>query len=234
MPVEIKICGLNSQDGLDAALAAGADWVGLVFFPASPRHVDLAPAAALAARARGKAGVVALTVDMDDDALAALCAAVQPDMLQVHGAETPERVAGIRAAFGRPVMKALGIAGPADIARARHYAAVADRLLLDAKPPAGASRPGGNGAAFDWSLIAGLDLPKPFMLSGGLTPDTVAQALARTGAPGVDVSSGVESAPGLKDPDRIAAFVRAARLAGVVARPPASAGAPAHETSIVP
>lgn len=208
---EIKICGLSTPETLDAALGAGADWVGFVRFARSPRHVELAAARALSHRAKGRAGRVVLLVDPDDAALAAAIEAIAPDLIQLHGRESPERVAEIRAATGLPVMKALGIAGPADLAAIPAYAAVADRLLLDAKAPPGAALPGGNGVRFDWSLLAGADLPAGLMLSGGLGPENVAEALARTGLRAVDVSSGVESAPGIKDPARIAAFVTAAR-----------------------
>ena len=208
---EIKICGLSTPETLDAALGAGADWVGFVRFARSPRHVELEAARALSRRAKGRAGCVVLLVDPDDAALAAAIEAIAPDLIQLHGRESPERVAEIRAATGLPVMKALGIAGPADLAVIPAYAAVADRLLLDAKAPPGAALPGGNGVRFDWSLLEGADLPAGLMLSGGLGPENVAEALARTGLRAVDVSSGVESAPGIKDPARIAAFVTAAR-----------------------
>ena len=207
----IKICGLSTPDTLDAALNAGADMIGLVRYPKSPRHLGLEQGRALAARAKGKAARVALVVDADDAELGAVIEAFDPDLLQLHGSETPERVGSIRARFGRPVMKAIGIAGPADLAEVRRYAA-ADQLLLDAKPPKTAEAlPGGNGVAFDWRLAASLDLRRPFMLSGGLTPETVSVAVALSGARAVDVSSGVESRPGEKDPARIEAFIRAAR-----------------------
>lgn len=222
MPIDIKICGLKTFDALDAALGAGADMVGVVFFPKSPRNIDLAAAATLAERARGKAGVAALTVDADDALLEAIARTVKPDVFQLHGEESPERVAQIRAQLGIPVMKAIGIAGPADIAHALRYARAADRLLLDAKAPPDAAHPGGNGLVFDWNLIAAsrasLDLAKPFMLSGGLTPENVAEAIGLTQTLAVDVSSGVESAPGVKDPARIVAFIQAARAAAVEAR----------------
>ncbi|MCJ2025257.1 phosphoribosylanthranilate isomerase [Methylobacterium sp. J-067] len=208
---EIKICGLSTPETLDAALGARADWVGFVRFARSPRHVELEAARALSRQARGRAGRVVLLVDPDDSAVAAAVEAIAPDLIQLHGRESPERVAEIRAATGLPVMKALGIAGAADLAAIPAYAAVADRLLLDAKAPPGAALPGGNGVSFDWSLLAGADLPAGLMLSGGLGPENVAEALARTGLRAVDVSSGVESAPGIKDPARIAAFVTAAR-----------------------
>jgi phosphoribosylanthranilate isomerase len=210
----VKICGINSLEALDAALAAGADMVGLVRFDRSPRHLGLEEGRALSARARGQALRVALVVDADDQALAETVAALDPDLLQLHGSETPARVAEIRARFGRPVMKALGIAAQDDLAAIQAYQAVADRLLLDAKPPAAAEAlPGGNGLAFDWRLVAGLDLGKPVMLSGGLDAGNVAAAIALTGVRAVDVSSGVERRPGEKDSEKIAAFVRAARAA---------------------
>ena len=214
MPPLVKICGLSTPDAVDAAVAAGADMIGLVRFPKSPRHVGLEEGRALSARARGKAFRVALVVGADDAELEAVVAALDPDLIQLHGAETPERVAAIRARFGRPVMKAVGIAEAADLDAIERYRAVADRVLLDAKPPQRAEAlPGGNGLAFDWRLVAGLDPDKPFMLSGGLSPETVAAAIELTGMRAVDVSSGVETRPGQKSPDRIAAFVKAARAA---------------------
>ncbi|PSC04943.1 phosphoribosylanthranilate isomerase [Alsobacter soli] len=211
MTTLVKICGLRTPETVEAALAGGADMVGLVFFPRSPRNVSIEEAKRLRAVVGDRAAVVALVVDADDALLDAIRDEVRPDLLQLHGRETPERVAAIRERTGLPVMKALGVSDAADLARAAAYAPVADRLLFDAKPPQGAVLPGGNGVAFDWRLLAGLDLPKPFMLSGGLDPGNVAEALAVTRAPGVDVSSGVERAPGDKDPERIAAFIKAAR-----------------------
>jgi phosphoribosylanthranilate isomerase len=210
----VKICGLRTVEALDAALAAGADMVGMVRFPPSPRHLALEEGRRLSQRARGKAVRVALVVDADDAELAATVEALDPDLLQLHGVETPERLAAVRDRFGRPVMKAVGIAGPEDVAAVDAYRAVADRLLLDAKPPpGGAGLPGGNGLAFDWRLIAGLDLSEAVMLSGGLHSGNVGAAIALTGVRAVDVSSGVESRPGEKDPSRIEAFVKAARAA---------------------
>jgi phosphoribosylanthranilate isomerase len=211
IPTRIKICGLSTEATLNAALEAGADWIGLVHFPRSPRHVALPRAAALSARARGRAERVILLVDPDDALLAAAVDAADPDLIQLHGRESPARVAAIRARTGRPVMKALGIATPADLAALPAYAAVVDRILLDAKAPPGAALPGGNGRRFDWEILRGTGLPRGTMLSGGLDADNVAEALARTGLGAVDVSSGVESSPGTKDPDRIAAFVAAVR-----------------------
>ena len=216
----VKICGLSTIETLAAALDAGADRVGLVFYPKSPRHVSIERARTLAALARGRVEIVALTVDADDDRLAEICAAIDPDMLQLHGRESPERVAAIRARFGRPVIKAVGLSSVQDLASASDYAGVADELLFDAKPPPDAERPGGNGVAFDWRILGALDLKVPFMLSGGLAPDTVGDAVRITQAPAVDVSSGVESAPGLKQPELIAAFVAAAKAARPVNNAP--------------
>jgi len=207
----VKICGLKTPETLAAALDAGADMVGFVFFPKSPRHIDLATAETLGRQAAGRALKVALTVDADDTQLAGIIAALHPDLLQLHGHETPERVAAIRARFGLPVMKAIGVATADDLKDVQAFAAVSDRLLFDAKAPKDAAHPGGNGLAFDWSLITGLDLSIPSMVSGGLDPANVAEALRRTGAQGVDVSSGVETAPGQKDPAKITAFVTAAK-----------------------
>jgi phosphoribosylanthranilate isomerase len=214
MNTVVKICGLSTPETLDAALSAGADLVGFVRFSKSPRHVELDRGRILSAQARGKAERAVLVVDPDDADLAAAVEAIDPDWIQLHGSETPERVAVIRARFNRPVMKAVGIAEAADLAAAAAYRGTADRLLLDAKPPREAEAlPGGNGLSFDWRLLAGLDPALPFMLSGGLTPDNVAAAIRLTGARAVDVSSGVESGPGRKDPARIEAFIRAARAA---------------------
>lgn len=208
---QVKICGLSSPETLDAALDAGAGMVGFVFFARSPRHLTLQQAASLFAQAKGRAVRVALVVDADDAFLDDMVAALAPDLLQLHGKETPERVAGIRARYGLPVMKAVGIAVRADLAKIPAYAAVCDRLLLDAKPPPGAVLPGGNGVPFDWTLLDGFAPGVPWMLSGGLTPDNVAEAIRLTAAPAVDVSSGVESAPGVKDIARIRAFIAAAQ-----------------------
>jgi len=210
----VKICGLNSVEALDAALSAGADLVGFVRYPRSPRHLGLDEAGTLSGRAKGKALRVALTVDASDEELSNIVAAIDPDILQLHGDEAPARVAAIRARFGRPVMKAVGIAEENDLGALARYAEVADRLLLDAKPPKNAEAlPGGNGLAFDWRLVAGLDPALAIMLSGGLAPDNVAAAIELTGARALDVSSGVERRPGEKDPEKIERFVRAARAA---------------------
>jgi len=204
----VKICGINDPTAMAAAAEAGADLVGFVFFPASPRAVTPSLAASIATPGPLKVG---LFVDPTDDAIAEVLAALPLDLIQLHGEETPTRCAAVRARFGLPVMKALGIAGPSDLARLADYAPAVDRFLLDAKAPPGATRPGGNAAPFDWSLTAGVSVPRPWLLAGGLTPGNVAEAIAVSGAPGVDVSSGVEKARGVKDAARIAAFMRAAR-----------------------
>jgi len=207
----VKICGLSTPETLDAALSAGADMVGFVFFARSPRHLSLERGAQLAKQVAGRAEVVALTVDMNEEDLDALVQAVHPDWLQLHGVESVDQVAAVRAAFGLQVMKAVPIAGPSDLERAERYMTVADRLLLDAKPPKGATRPGGLGATFDWSIVSGFDPDVPWLLSGGLRPGNVAEALRVSGASGVDVSSGVETAPGVKSPELIRAFIASAR-----------------------
>jgi phosphoribosylanthranilate isomerase len=211
MPLLIKICGLTTPATLDAALDAGADLVGFVFFPSSPRHLGADAARALAERVQGRATKVALSVDADDALLAASIEALAPDLLQLHGKESPARVAEMKRRFGLPVMKVIPVETGADLAAVDAYAGIADRILFDARPPRDATRPGGLGKAFDWHLLDRVQ--HPFMLSGGLDPDNVAEALAITGAAGVDVSSGVERAAGQKDPDRIRAFIRNARAA---------------------
>jgi len=213
MPVLIKICGLKTPEALDVALEAGADMVGFVFFPPSPRNVGYEAARALGARVRGRAQKVALSVDAGDEQLAAVIEALEPDLLQLHGQETPDRVVMVRTRFGLPVMKALPIAERADLAPIRLYEKVADRLIFDARAPREATRPGGLGRPFDWRLLESLNPGVPFMLSGGLDAGNVAEALRITGAPGVDVSSGVERAPGEKGLEKIRAFIRAARAA---------------------
>lgn len=211
MSLIVKICGLSTEETLDAALAAGADMIGFNFFPKSPRYVTPARAAELAGRVAGRAEIVALSVDMDDRGHAEIIAAIRPDWLQLHGSETEGRVADVRKRFGRQMMMALPVSDASDIERAHRYARVADRLLLDAKPPKDATRPGGNGMPFDWTLLEGFDPDVPYLLSGGLAPGNVAEALRVTGAPGVDVSSGVETAPGRKDAALIRAFIANAR-----------------------
>ncbi len=211
MSLTIKICGLSTPETLDAALRSGADMVGFVFFPPSPRHVSLEVARVLGRQARGRAVRVALTVDADDATLANIVDTLRPDILQLHGKETVARLRDIKQGFGLPVMKAIPVGTAADLAPLAGYAAVADRILFDARAPKDATRPGGLGTAFDWRLLEKLDLKLPFMVSGGLTAGNVADAVRVTRAGGVDVSSGVESAPGIKDPDMIRDFIRAAR-----------------------
>lgn len=217
--LEIKICGIKDLAAMDAALAAGADLVGLVFFPPSPRSVSLGEAAKLAARARGKALVVALVVDADDTLLGDIATNVGPDLFQLHGGETPARTAEIRERFRRPVVKALPVETAADLDIVPAYAAVADRILFDARPPRDATRPGGHGRAFDWSLLARVDRAKPVMLSGGLDPENVAAAIRVVHPDAVDVSSGVEKSPGVKDPEKIRAFIANARAAAASLAP---------------
>ena len=210
--MRIKICGLTTVPALEVTITSGADMAGFVFFDKSPRHLQLEQARQLGAIATGRITKVALVVDAGDDLIAQIVQALQPDMLQLHGSETPQRIAEIRSKFDLPVMKAYGISTGDEILSGINDGLAADILLFDAKPPKGASLPGGNGLAFDWKLLAGLDVGKPWMLSGGLNPENVAQAIALTGAPGVDVSSGVESAPGVKDAAKIARFIAQARL----------------------
>ncbi|WP_420566709.1 phosphoribosylanthranilate isomerase [Thalassovita sp.] len=208
--IKVKICGLSQPEHVHAAADAGAAYVGFVFFPKSPRNVSIELARDLAVEAPLGLAKVALTVNADDAALDAIMDAVPLDMLQLHGKETPERVAEIRARYGLPVMKAIGISEEADLEQISLYGGVADQLLVDAKAPKGADLPGGNGLSFDWRLVNRKYWPRPWMLAGGLTPDNVALAVQMTGARQVDVSSGVESAPGVKDTALIRAFVQAA------------------------
>lgn len=211
MTVAAKICGLSTIEAVDAAVEGGADYIGLVFFEKSPRNVSLETAARLAAHAKSRAKVVALTVDADDNTLEGIVSAVAPDALQLHGRETSSRVAEIKTRFGVPIIKAVGITSAADMEAARQFSA-ADLMLYDAKPLPNSERPGGNGVAFDWRLLADAE-PGSFMLSGGLTPDNVAEAIALTHAAAVDVSSGVESAPGVKDAQLIRRFLHAVKTA---------------------
>ena len=211
MSLIVKICGLSTRETLDVALQAGADMVGFVFFPPSPRHISLETARELGKQAKGRAVKVALTVDADDATLANIVEALQPDILQLHGKETVARLRDIKQKFGLPVMKVLAVETASDLAALPGYAVVADSILFDARAPQGATRPGGLGAVFDWHVLENLELKLPFMVSGGLHSGNVAEALRVSGAGGVDVSSGVESAPGIKDPEMIRNFVRAAR-----------------------
>ncbi|MGA2290077.1 phosphoribosylanthranilate isomerase [Bradyrhizobium sp.] len=211
MSLIVKICGLSTPEMLDVALDSGADMVGFVFFPASPRHLTLDTARGLGKQARRRAIKVALTVDADDATLANIVEVLQPDLLQLHGRETVARLAYIKQKFALKVMKALAVETSADLASLPGYAAIADRVLFDARAPREATRPGGLGAVFDWHALENLDLALPFMVSGGLNAGNVADAVRITRAGGVDVSSGVERAPGIKDPDMIRDFIRAAR-----------------------
>jgi phosphoribosylanthranilate isomerase len=211
MSVAVKICGLSTPDGVAAAVRNGARFVGFVFFPPSRRDVTPAQASALSALVPAGVTKVGLFVDADDDTLAAALAGAPLDLLQFHGEESPERVAAVKRRFGKPVMKAIPVAAEADLAAAERYFGVADRLLFDAKPPREAVVPGGNGLVFDWQLLGERRWPLPWMLSGGLSPENLGEAVRITHAEMLDVSSGVESAPGIKDPDKIAAFLGRAR-----------------------
>ena len=213
MSAQVKICGLSTPDTMEAALAHGADYIGLNFFPASPRYVTPAKAALLAAMARGRTKIVALVVDADDALLKDIADAVKPDYFQLHGSETPERVTAIKALTGKPIIKVIKVGGPKDVSQATDFVDVADLLLFDTKAPASLKNalPGGNGIPFDWTLLEG---KRGFMLSGGLNSNNVAEAIRITSAPMVDVSSGVESAPGKKEINLIAKFIEAAKAAG--------------------
>ncbi len=211
-PLIIKICGIKTYDLLDAAIAAGADMVGFMHFQRSPRHVSIEDLAGLISAARGQVQSCVVLVNPDNSCVAEV-AALGPDWIQLHGPETPHRVEAIRSEAGAEIMKALPIGSAEDVAGVTAFADVADRILLDAKPPKGADRPGGLGESFDWKLLEALDPSLPFMLSGGLTPDNVAQAIAAVKPMGVDVSSGVETAPGVKSKQLIEAFIRNARSA---------------------
>jgi phosphoribosylanthranilate isomerase len=211
MSLIVKICGLSTRETLDVALDAGADMVGFVFFPPSPRHLNLETARELGNAAKRRAIKVALTVDADDATLANIVEALRPDILQLHGHETVARLRDIKQTFGLPVMKAMPVEAPADLASLPGFAAVADRILFDARAPKEATRPGGLGTVFDWHVLENLDLKLPFMVSGGLNAQNVAEAVRVTRAGGVDVSSGVERAAGIKDPEMIREFIRAAR-----------------------
>ncbi|MEI9426974.1 phosphoribosylanthranilate isomerase [Mesorhizobium sp. Cs1299R1N3] len=213
MALDIKICGLKTDQAMAAALAGGASHVGFIFFPKSPRYVEPAEAGRLREAARGKALAVAVTVDASDAVLDEIVEKMQPEMLQLHGSETPERVTELKARHGLPVMKALPLSEAADLDRIRPFIGVADRFLFDAKPPKGSELPGGNGVAFDWRILAGLDAGIDYMLSGGLNAANIGDALRLANPPAIDISSGVESAPGVKDPALIEQFFRAVRAA---------------------
>jgi len=227
MSLIVKICGLSTAEALEVALDEGADMVGFVFFPPSPRHLSFEAAGVLGQHVRGRAQKVALTVDADDAWFDAIVAALQPDLLQLHGRETAERVGALKRRFGLPVMKAVPIERKDDLALAANYIAAADRILFDARAPRDATRPGGLGRPFDWRLLENLALGVPFMLSGGLDAGNVAEALRVTKATGVDVSSGVERAPGEKDLEKIRAFIRAARKAALASTLPGGERSPA-------
>jgi phosphoribosylanthranilate isomerase len=209
MALLVKICGINSAESADAAVRARADFAGLVFHPASPRHLTFEAARALAERMRGRVRLVALVADAGDEMIAEVLKAVNPDFLQLHGKESPTRAAAVRGRFGVPLIKAIPVAEGADLASVPCYEQSCDMFLFDAKAPEGLA-PGGHGAPFDWQLLRGRTFSRPWLLAGGLTPENVARAVAAANAPGVDVSSGVESAPGIKSADLIAAFVSAA------------------------
>ena len=211
MSLAVKICGLSTRETLEAALETGADMVGFVFFEASPRHVRLGTARVLSEIAEGRALKVALTVDADDATFSNIVETLRPDILQLHGNESVSRVRDIKQKFGIPVMKVIAVATASDLDALRGFSAVSDRILFDARAPKDATRPGGLGVPFDWVLLKNIDLKIPFMVSGGLTAGNIAEALRITHAGGVDVSSGVESAPGVKDIEMIRAFIRAAR-----------------------
>ena len=215
---KVKICGLKTEAALETALSGGADYVGLVFFPPSPRDLTPAVAKPLAAKARGRARIVALMVDPDDALLDAVVAAVDPDLLQLHGEESPERVAEVRRRWAKPVMKAVKVETAQDAEAALPYRGIADLVLFDARPPRGCPLPGGNGAPFDWRALAEVKDKVAYMLSGGLTPDNVSEAIRVTGAAIVDVSSGVEVRPGEKDPELIRRFLRAVKTANQAAQ----------------
>jgi phosphoribosylanthranilate isomerase len=211
--MDIKICGLKTKETLGAALDGGASHVGFIFFPKSPRYIDPAEAGTLREMARGRAKAVAVTVDADDATLDAIVARMAPDMLQFHGRESPERLAGVKALYGLPVMKALPVREAGDLAAVEPFLGAVDRFLFDAKPPKGSELPGGNGVSFDWSLLAGLDPSVDYLLSGGLNADNIGAALSLLQPRGIDVSSGVESAPGVKDVRLIADFFRSVEKA---------------------
>ncbi len=208
-----KICGITTPEALEAAIAGGADYIGLVFFPKSPRHLDIGRAKTLADLARDRVKIVALTVDADDATLQEIAEVVSPDAFQLHGNETPERAAEIKWKFGRVVIKAIPVATSEDVKKADDYSDAADLILFDAKTSPDAKLPGGNGRTFDWTVLDGIADTMPFMLSGGLDPDNVAKAIALTHPFAVDVSSGVEMSPGIKDPERIRRFLQSAKAA---------------------
>ncbi|MBB4186653.1 phosphoribosylanthranilate isomerase [Sinorhizobium terangae] len=213
MKTDVKICGLKTAEAVERAAALGASHTGFIFFPKSPRNIEPDDAGRLADRIRGRAKIVAVTVDADNDDLDEIVSALKPDMLQLHGSESPDRVLTVKAVYGLPVMKALSIREASDLDRMEPYVGIADRFLFDAKPPAGSDLPGGNGVSFDWRLLDALDGSVDYMLSGGLNASNIGEALALTGARAIDTSSGVESAPGIKDLKLMEAFFDAVRRA---------------------
>lgn len=213
MRLDVKICGLSTPEAVEAAITGGASHVGFIFFPKSPRNVSLETAAELARAAAGRVRRVAVTVDADDAELDRIVEEVRPNLLQLHGQETPERVRAVKIRFGLPVMKAFAIRALEDLERVARYRGVADRFLFDAKAPAGSALPGGNGVPFDWRLLAALDADVEYMLSGGLDAGNVARALAETRPAGIDISSGVETAPGVKDIRLISEFLETVKSA---------------------
>ncbi len=210
MTIDVKICGISDPTGLDAALDAGARWVGFVFFGKSPRNVSAAQAAVLIQRMAGRGKSVGLFVDPDDDHLAQVLAIAGLDIIQLHGAETPARAAHIRSRHGRPIFKAIGVKSLEDVRQAKSFAGIADHVLFDAKPISADAMPGGNGIVFDWTLLRHAPIDGPWILSGGLTPVNVVDAIKQSGTDAVDVSSGVEVTRGIKDPGLIRAFIQAA------------------------
>lgn len=206
MKPDIKICGLKTQEAVDLAVGRGATHIGFIFFEKSPRHIDPMSAGILVEKVRGKTKIVAVTVDADNEELEEIIAYLKPDVLQLHGNETAERVLNVKAVFGLPVMKAFSVRTVDDLRKVEAYEDLADRFLFDAKPPAGSELPGGNGVSFDWDIMAALDEGVDYMLSGGLNMENVGKALSVTRAPGIDISSGVESAPGVKDLNKMNAF----------------------------
>lgn len=213
MKLDIKICGLKTEEAVDHAVRLGATHIGFIFFEKSPRHIEPADAGRLADRVRGRAKIVSVSVNADDDDLDELIAMIKPDILQLHGTESPDRVLTVKAMTGLPVMKALSVSTAEDLARIEPYDGLANRYLFDAKPPKGSELPGGNGVSFDWSLLTALDPSVDYMLSGGLTKDNVGEAIRIARPRGIDVSSGVESAPGVKDLAKMDEFFAAVRRA---------------------
>jgi phosphoribosylanthranilate isomerase len=213
MPIEVKICGINSVESADAAVRAGAEYTGLMFHPKSPRSLNAEQARMLSDRMKGRTRMVAVMVDPDDAMLRTVVANARPDLIQLHGKESVARVSEIHSLTALPVIKVIAVAEASDLASASQYDAVADMLMFDAKAPTNATREGGHGTAFDWQLLRGRTFSRPWLLAGGLNAENVARAIAVSGAPGVDVSSGVETAPGVKSPDLIRTFIDNARNA---------------------